>query len=118
MLIMLMLMMKIYLMLILMMLIMMLMKVDTWTGSVVTWQEENVYCSEPVFLPRPGAKAEDDGVLVFSIIWGKPLVNKTGIVFVDAASLETISRVHFTLSGPVPKPLHGCWVSSWDFVTD
>ena len=58
------------------------------------------------------------GVLVFSIIWGKPLVNKTGIVFVDAASLETISRVHFTLSGPVPKPLHGCWVSSWDFVTD
>ena len=33
------------------------------TGHVSTWQEDNVYCSEPVFLPRPGADlAEDDGV--------------------------------------------------------
>ena len=95
-----------------------LMKVDTWSGHVSTWQEDNVYCSEPVFLPRPGAREEDDGVLVFSIIWGKPHVNKTGIVFVEASNLETISRVHFNLSGPVPKPLHGCFVSSWDFVND
>ena len=66
-----------------------------------TWQEENVYCSEPVFLPRPGTDlAEDDGVrihiisyhdlifhtkvLIFSIIWGKPHVTWTGIVFLDA----------------------------------
>ena len=95
-----------------------LMKVDTWSGHVITWQEDNVYCSEPVFLSRPGALMEDDGVLVFSIIWGKPHVNKTGIVLVDASNLETIARVHFNLSGPVPKPLHGCFVSSWDFIND
>ena len=94
----------------------MVMKVDTWTGEFTTWQEENVYCSEPVFLSRPGATEEDDGILIFSIIWGKPHVNWTGIVFVDAVDLSSVARVHFCLTGPVPKPLHGCYISSWDFV--
>ena len=93
-----------------------LIKVDTWTGAVTTWQEENVYCSEPAFLARPGATREDDGVLIFSIIWGKPHVNWTGVVIIDAGDLSTVARVHFQLSGPVPKPLHGCFISSWDFV--
>ena len=53
-----------------------LLKVDTWSGDVITWQEENVYCSEPVFLPCPGSTEEDDGVLVSSIIWGKPDVSR------------------------------------------
>ena len=53
-----------------------LLKVDTWTGEVITWQEENVYCSEPVFLPCTGSTEEDDGVLVSSIIWGKPDVSR------------------------------------------
>ena len=93
-----------------------LIKVDTRTGAVTTWQEENVYCSEPAFLARPGATREDDGVLIFSIIWGKPHVNWTGVVIIDAGDLSTVARVHFQLSGPVPKPLHGCFISSWDFV--
>ena len=93
-----------------------LIKVDTWTGEFTTWQEENVYCSEPVFLSRPGATKEDDGIVIFSIIWGKPHVNWTGIVFVNAVDLSSVARVHFCLTGPVPKPLHGCYISSWDFV--
>ena len=93
-----------------------LIKVDTLTGEFTSWQEENVYCSEPVFLPRPEASQEDDGILVFSVIWGKPHITWTGIVLVDALDLSTVARVHFQLSGPVPKPLHGCFISSWDFI--
>ena len=94
------------------------MKVDTWTGAVMSWGEENVYCSEPVFLPRPGSVDEDDGVIVSSIIWGKPHVSRTGVIFLDARDLTMIGRVHFELTGPVPKPLHGCFMpGSWDFVS-
>ena len=50
-------------------------KVDTKTKKVLTWAEKNVYCAEPMFVPRPGAVAEDDGVLIASMIKGKPEVS-------------------------------------------
>merc|ERR1712106_117779 len=92
-----------------------LMKIDTNTGKVTIWQEENTYCSEPVFIPAPGSMAEDDGVIICSIIWGKPHVNMAGVVFLNAGDLSLIAKVHFKLVGPVPKPLHGCFLPSWEF---
>ena len=44
-------------------------KVDTTTGKAKVWidnaaAEANTYMGEPVFLPAPGASAEDDGVVL------------------------------------------------------
>ena len=84
-------------------------------GEVLTWCEENTFCSEPAFVPTPGGTAEDDGVLVTSLIRGKPDVTYTGLLVLNAATLAEVARVEFLLPGPVPKPLHGCFLSSWDF---
>ncbi|GAB1862600.1 Beta,beta-carotene 15,15'-monooxygenase [Camponotus japonicus] len=46
-----------------------LIKVDTFQKSKKMWQEKGVYPSEPIFVPNPNGKNEDDGVVVSSIIW-------------------------------------------------
>ncbi len=51
-------------------------KVDTWTGEVINHAEDQLYCAEPSFIPRPGSTSEDDGVLVSSAIRGAPDVIK------------------------------------------
>ena len=95
-----------------------LVKVDTEQGVVAAWREEGVYCSEPMFVARPGGRAEDDGLILSSILWAAPHINSVGLIILAATNLSLIARVHFSLSGPVPKPLHGCFSSDWDFEYD
>ena len=50
-------------------------KVDVCTGKVIHWMQDNVYCAEAQFLPRPKRYAseileEDDGVIISSLIKG------------------------------------------------
>ena len=56
-------------------------KVDTRTGEVKTWAERNAYCAEPMFVPTPGAEGEDDGVVISTMIRGKPEVNNENRIF-------------------------------------
>ena len=91
------------------------MKIDTLTGLVTTWKEENTYCSEPVFVQSPNSIIEDDGIIICSMIKGKPDVTTVGLILFNALDLNLIARVHFTLPGPVPKPLHGSFLPSWEF---
>ena len=81
-------------------------KVDTLTGEVKSFYEENTYCAEPYFVARPGAVAEDDGVLISSMIRGAPEVSWTGLIVLDAKDLKEVARAEFQLKSPVPKPLH------------
>ena len=51
------------------------MQVDVSNGKVLYWMEENVYCAEAQFVPRPKhfpseVLREDDGVLISSMIKG------------------------------------------------
>ena len=84
-------------------------KVDTLTGEVKSFYEENTYCAEPYFVARPGSVAEDDGVLISSMIRGVPEISWTGLIVLDAKDLKEIARAEFQLKSPVPKPLHGCF---------
>ena len=36
-------------------------KLDVDSGEMLSWFEEDGFPSEPVFVARPGAEAEDDG---------------------------------------------------------
>ncbi|XP_011862106.1 PREDICTED: carotenoid isomerooxygenase-like isoform X2 [Vollenhovia emeryi] len=86
-----------------------LIKVDTVRKTKKMWQECNVYPSEPIFVPDPNGKNEDDGVIVSSLVWAE---NETqvGLLVLDAVTFTEIARVTFDTPGPVPKCLHG-WFS-------
>ena len=56
-------------------------QVDVSNGKVLYWMEENVYCAEAQFVPRPKhfpseVLREDDGVLISSMIKGTFLIQK------------------------------------------
>ena len=82
-------------------------KVNTWTGEVLLFEEEQLYCSEPQFVPNPGSTEEDDGVIISSAIRGSPDVNYSALVVLDAKTMREIGRAEFLLESPVPKSLHG-----------
>ncbi|XP_046459953.1 carotenoid isomerooxygenase-like isoform X2 [Daphnia pulex] len=84
-----------------------LIKVDTIEKKCRTWAEKNVYASEPVFVPHPDAKSEDDGVLLSSMIFGGHNEKRTGLLVLDAATFKEIGRTEFHTPSPVPKCLHG-----------
>ena len=43
-------------------------KVDTQTKTQKKWHLAGFQVSEPIFIPRPGGEAEDDGVVVASLL--------------------------------------------------
>src|SRR5262249_10816258 len=43
-------------------------KVDTESGYTLSWSQEGCYPGEPVFVARPGAEDEDDGVLLSVVL--------------------------------------------------
>ncbi|XP_072938578.1 carotenoid isomerooxygenase-like [Epargyreus clarus] len=79
-------------------------KVDTVTGDILTWHDTDWYPSEPVFIPHPNAKAEDDGVLVIALVRG---AHELALLVLDARSLRELARASFRTPTPSPKSLHG-----------
>lgn len=86
-----------------------LIKVDTFQKTKKIWQEKGVYPSEPIFVPNPNGKNEDDGVVVSSIVWAEK-ETRVGLLILDAVTFTEIARATFETPGPVPKCLHG-WFS-------
>ncbi|KAK0180972.1 hypothetical protein PV327_003298 [Microctonus hyperodae] len=87
-----------------------LIKVDTVEKTRILWNEDDVYPSEPIFVPRPNAKEEDDGVIVSAAIFGKTKETDVLLLILDARTMQEIGRVTFNTPGPVPKCLHGWFI--------
>lgn len=85
-------------------------KVDTVNKTKKTWCEENAYPSEPIFVPAPDGKNEDDGVVLSALVWAAGHETEVGLLILDAVSFQEIARATFDTPGPVPKCLHG-WFS-------
>ncbi|XP_053676570.1 carotenoid isomerooxygenase [Anopheles nili] len=84
-----------------------LIKVDVVSKSRLTWCEANVYPSEPIFVPAPEPKSEDDGVVLAAMVWGREEENRAGLLVLDAITFTELGRCEFVTPGPVPKCLHG-----------
>ncbi|XP_015602601.1 carotenoid isomerooxygenase isoform X3 [Cephus cinctus] len=82
-------------------------KVDTIKKTRKTWAEKGVYPSEPIFVPDPNGKNEDDGVVLSALVWGEGRETEVGLLILDAVTFEEIARATFVTPGPVPKCLHG-----------
>ncbi|XP_031832815.1 neither inactivation nor afterpotential B isoform X2 [Nomia melanderi] len=83
-----------------------LIKVDILTKTRKTWHEKNVYPGEPIFVPNPNGRKEDDGVVLSSIVWTDK-ESQVGLLILDGATFTEIARATFEAPGPVPKCLHG-----------
>ncbi|KAL1915987.1 uncharacterized protein VTP21DRAFT_5991 [Calcarisporiella thermophila] len=83
-------------------------KGDLEKGTIMLWEEHGHSCSEPIFIPRPGAIEEDDGVAI-------SVVNSTRseecfLLVLDGKKFTEIARAkvgEFTMLS-----LHGSFVDS------
>ena len=81
-------------------------RLDTLTGTIVRRDFYPALPSEPVLVPRPGARSESDA-------WLLAFLHHPGtaaaLLVLDAATLETEARAMFPIA--LPPGLHGSWVS-------
>lgn len=84
-----------------------LVKADVKKGESKLWREWGVYPGEPVFVPRPGGKAEDDGVILSVILDGRR--RKSALLVLDARNMEEIARA--SVPHHIPFGFHGLYAS-------
>ncbi|KAB7507438.1 Beta,beta-carotene [Armadillidium nasatum] len=83
-------------------------KIDTETGlSQIFKESEYQYPSEPIFVPRPFAAHEEDGVVLVSMVETRK-DHPHALVVLDAQSFTEIARIE--TNEPIPTSLHGIFV--------
>jgi beta,beta-carotene 9',10'-dioxygenase len=85
-----------------------LVKIDVEDGSHVVWDEPNAWAGEPVFVPRVGGEAEDDGV-VLSVVLDTDAA-ASFLLVLDAATFTEIARAH--APHHIPFGFHGQFFSA------
>jgi carotenoid cleavage dioxygenase-like enzyme len=78
-------------------------KVDTADGSSLSWSESGCYPGEPVFVARPEAENEDDGVLLSVVLDGA--AERSFQLVLDAADLGELARAE--VPHHIPFSFHG-----------
>jgi beta,beta-carotene 9',10'-dioxygenase len=78
-------------------------KVDTRRGESLAWSEPGCYPGEPVFVARPGAEREDDGVLLSVVLDAD--VGASFLLVLDAADLSELGRA--LAPHHIPFSFHG-----------
>lgn len=78
-------------------------KVDVRDGGALQWSSHGCYAGEPVFVSRPGAEAEDDGVLLSVVLSCED--GSSFLLVLDAADLRELARAQ--LPHHIPFGFHG-----------
>jgi carotenoid cleavage dioxygenase-like enzyme len=87
-----------------------ILKVDVHTGASTSFSEPSMIFGEPVFVARPGASDEDDGVLVS--VGSRSDVDRSALVVLDARTMESLARAEVPCA--IPLGFHGSFVRSRD----
>lgn len=85
-----------------------LVKVDLENRTSQVWFEPNTYPNEPTFVASPGARAEDDGVLL-SVVLDTALA-RSFLLVLDAATFTELGRAY--LPHHIPLEFHGTFIQS------
>jgi carotenoid cleavage dioxygenase-like enzyme len=83
-------------------------KIDTKTGKAATWYKAGLYPGEPVFVPSPSAKTEDDGVLLSVVL--DTVKDRSFLLMLGAASLAELARAEAPHA--IPFHFHGNYFPS------
>lgn len=81
---------------------------DLESGTTSRWSEPGCYPGEPVFVPRPGAEEEDDGVLLSVILDGA--TDGSFLLVLDARDLTELARAE--APHHIPFSFHGQFASA------
>jgi beta,beta-carotene 9',10'-dioxygenase len=80
-----------------------LVKLDLERNATSSWYEEGCYPGEPVFVARPEAAEEDDGVILSVVLDAKKAASF--LLVLDASSLRELARAE--VSHHIPFGFHG-----------
>lgn len=80
-----------------------LQKIDIETGSVSVWREDDCFPGEPVFVPAPEQRAEDDGLVLSVVLDGAK--GRSFLLVQDAGSFEELARAE--VPQHIPFGFHG-----------
>lgn len=83
-------------------------KFDVESGEVKEWRQDNHFPGEPVFVARPDADAEDDGVLLTVVLDAN--ADTSYLLLLDSRDLTEIARAR--VPQHVPFGFHGTYVRS------
>jgi beta,beta-carotene 9',10'-dioxygenase len=78
-------------------------KIDTTDGATLSWDEPGCYPGEPVFVARPDADGEDDGVLLSVVL--DAAAESSFLLVLDAAGLDELARAR--VPHHIPFGFHG-----------
>jgi carotenoid cleavage dioxygenase-like enzyme len=85
-----------------------LVKIDVTDGTHVSWDEPDAWAGEPVFVARPGAEREDDGVVLSVVL--DAAAGRSFLLVLDAASFTEIARAE--APHHIPFGFHGQFFSA------
>lgn len=72
-------------------------------ATVALWEAPGCYPGEPIFVPRPGGEAEDDGVILSVVLDAE--AGHSFLIVLDARTLTELARA--TVPHHIPFGLHG-----------
>ena len=81
-------------------------KINVTTSEDNIWHNENCYPGEPVFVVKPNAKAEDDGLLLSIVFDAAKYVSF--LLILDATNLKEVARAE--VPQHIPFGFHGQYV--------
>nr|XP_054919749.1 carotenoid isomerooxygenase-like [Dermacentor andersoni] len=81
-------------------------KLDVTTGDWLRWERQGWFPSEPVFVARPGAVEEDDGVVLSSLLHEEN-EKKLALVVLDAKTFKQLALAEFDCPSSIPADFHG-----------
>ncbi|XP_077165730.1 beta,beta-carotene 15,15'-dioxygenase isoform X2 [Paroedura picta] len=90
-------------------------KFDILTRRKLNWEEEHCWPAEPVFVPSPSAKEEDDGIILSAIVTTQPQ-KPPFLLILDAKNFKEIARA--TVDVEMHLDLHGIFIPEKDLKTE
>ncbi|XP_044126150.1 beta,beta-carotene 15,15'-dioxygenase isoform X1 [Bufo gargarizans] len=82
-------------------------KFDTVTKQMLSWSDEMCWPAEPLFLPDPDGKDEDDGIILSSIVSSNPK-KSSFLLVLDAKTFKELGRA--SVNASVHLDLHGLFI--------
>ncbi|XP_043455683.1 beta,beta-carotene 15,15'-dioxygenase [Prionailurus bengalensis] len=88
-----------------------ILKYDILTKSSLKWGQEHCWPAEPLFVPMPGAKGEDDGIILSAVVSTDPQ-KLPFLLVLDAKSFTELARA--SIDAEVHLDLHGLFIPDAD----
>jgi carotenoid cleavage dioxygenase-like enzyme len=79
-----------------------LVKINTQNGDAAYWHSEGCHPGEPCFIPSPGSKDDQDGILLSIVL--DTLHGNSFLMLLDASTMQEIARA--TVPEPVVYGFH------------